>query len=230
MKPCVSIIKGVCIALATAMSLALSACGKNDDLVTQSQDRILAAFRSQGIYERGNPPFPEPPPDQIKGYFDNIGGAYRHIVNENRENRGGESFEIMRGDSIAFTFDARIYVNGNFEDQQTFYTNDAARIALLTSNNPQFDGRFWPTDPLRIKVGDDPRILKSLQEALIGGAKEACRAGDGIPENDDEPGGIASDQVRVYLTSDIAFGDKTVYNVPARSTIVFEVTDIEIIR
>jgi hypothetical protein len=210
----------------------LAACGKLDDTVTTAQERIVAALRSQGIYDRINLPDPPPSPTELKGYFDNIGGAYRYIVNENRENRGPASeFEIKRGDSIAFIFDARIYMSGNFEDQQTFYTNDAARIALLTGNNPQFDGRFWPTDPLRIKIGDDPRILKSWQEALIGGAKaEACRAGDGDPSNDDEQGGIASDRVRIYLTSDIAFGNKIVYSVPARSTIVFEVTDIEIIR
>ena len=211
--------------LVMVMSLA-AACGKNDNVVATAQTRIFDVLEKNGIYERGNlPEDPEPSYDQIKGWFDIIGGAYRHIVNEETNaNRGpAEEFEIGRGDSIEFMFDARIFGTGTFESLQTFYTNIDSRISQLKGNNPDFDG--WPTDPLRIKVGDDPRILKSLQEALIG-----CRAGDGDPSNDSQPDGIASDEVRVYLTPDIAFGNKTVYNVPANSTIVFEVTEIKIIR
>ena len=217
------------ISLAVA---ALSACGKNDDVVTTAQNTIFQALRSQGIYERGNLPVDNPPtPEQIKGRFDIIGGAYRHIVNEERANRGSETeYGIDRGDSITFMFDARIYSGGTFESQQTFYTNIASRIQEITNNNPDFvtqDGA-WPTVPLKIKVGEDPGILKSLQEALIGGPQE-CRAGD-PPRADGQPGEIVSDQVRVYLTSDLAFGNKTVYNVPRNSTLVFEITDIVIVN
>ncbi len=151
-----------------------------------------------------------------------MGGAYRHVVNEDRDNRNAGPV-ISAGDSIAFRFDARIFTGGNFDNLQTFYTNIEARRNILVGGNPAFDPTFWPVELLRIKTGDDPRILKSLQAALI-----SCRAGDGDPANDAE-GGIASDRVRVYLTPNIAFGDRTVYNVPARSSLVFEVTDIEII-
>jgi hypothetical protein len=154
-----------------------------------------------------------------------VGGAYRHIVNEDRDNRSGSQYKIERGDSIAFFFDGKIFSGSQFESMTTFYTNIEARIQRITGGNPQFDPSYWPTVPLRIKVGEDSRILKSLQEALVG-----CMAGDGDPANDEEPDGIASDQVRVYLTPDIAFGDKIVYNVPANSTLVFEITDIVIIR
>jgi hypothetical protein len=214
------------VAMLTALCALAVACGKSDEEITLARDSIIAALKTQGIYERNNLPQDNPPTsEQLKGYYDVVGGAYRWIVNEARENRGGSEFEIRRGDNIEFMFDARIFSRGNFENYTTFYTNIASRIAELTGNNPAFDGRFWPTDPLKIKVGEDPGILKSLQEALI-----SCRAGDGDPSNDKEEDGIASDQIRVYLTSDIAFGNKTVYNVPAGSTIVFEITEIEIIR
>jgi hypothetical protein len=213
----------ILIAGATLLGVALSSCGKSDDIITTAQNSILAALKSQGIYERGNLGDPPPTSEQLKGYFDIVGGAYRWIVNEGAANRGDSSFEIQRGDSIAFRFDARMFSGNNFDQYSTFYTNIPARIEVVAGNNPDFEG--WSTDLFKIKVGDDPRILKSLQEALI-----SCRAGDGDPENDDAPGGVASDQVRVYLTPNLAFGNKIVYGVPANRTIVFEITDIEIIK
>ena len=208
-----------------AAALAMTSCGKNDDRVAKAQDAIFKALESQGIYERGNLPEINPPtPERIKGWFDMVRGTYRHIVNEDRTGRGpAETYGIERGDSIAFMFDARVFAGNSFESCRTFYTNIESRIEELFSSNPDFAG--WSTLPLRIKVGDDPGILKSLQEALI-----SCRAGDGDPKNDDQPGGISSDEVRVYITSDLAFGNRMVYDVPPGSTIVFEVTEIEIIR
>jgi hypothetical protein len=218
------------MAVFAVMILGAVSCGKLGDTINTARENIIAALQTQGIYERNNlPDDPRPNPDQIKGYFDIVNGAYRHILSEGLPgeeniNRGSAAeYGIERGDSIAFYFDAKIFTRGNFESQQTFYTNIEARIAGLVGNNTEFNG--WSTKPLRIKVGEDPSILKSLQEALI-----SCRAGDGNPDNDDEEGGIASDQVRVYLTPDIAFGDNIVYNVPRASTVVFEVTEIVIIK
>jgi hypothetical protein len=209
------------IGIALIGALGLAGCGESGDAVATAQTRIFTALESQGIYERGNLPEQNPPtPEQIKGWFEVIGGAYRHIVNEDRANRGpAAQFAIERGDSVAFTFDARIFSGSSFDNCRTFYTNDPQRLSALFGSNPGFGG--WSTDPLRIKLGEDPRILKSLQEALIG-----CRADDGDPTNDNAPEGISSDEVRVYLTSDLAFGNRTVYDVPPGSTVVFAVTRI----
>jgi len=76
---------------------------------------------------------------------------------------------------------------------------------------------------MKIKVGNDPGILKSLQRALI-----SCRAT--LPPSAALPGGVESDRVLVYLTSNLAFGDNRMYGVPARSTLVFEITEITIIK
>ena len=216
---------GVLLAGVLAAALAMTSCGKNDDRVATAQDAIFKALESQGIYERNNLPEINPPtPERIKGWFDMVRGTYRHIVNEDREGRGpAAEYGIERGDSIAFMFDARVFAGNNFESCRTFFTNIPSRINQLFSGNPDFAG--WSTEPMRIKVGEDLRILKSLQEALI-----TCRAGDGNPANDEEPGALSSDEVRVYITPDLAFGNSTVYDVPPGSTIVFEVTEIEIIR
>jgi hypothetical protein len=212
-----ALLSGVAIPAVTA------ACSTPGEVVDTAQVEIENALKGLNVYERGN--LPEPEPVTISGYFDiTERGAYRYITNEDRAGR--ERSEVVApGDSIKFMFDGRIFGRGSFDGLQIFYTNIEATRRLFAGNNPQFDTSLWPVAPLRIRVGDDPKILKSLQEALID-----CRAGDGEPGNDDEPGGIASDRVRVYLTPNIAFGDRAVYSVPANSTIVFEVTDIEIIR
>ncbi len=226
----------ICVA-AAALGVVLSAgCGKNSNVINTAQERIVQSLRSIGVYERDNlPDDPAPTAEQIKGYFDIVGGAYRYVVNESRidsENRQEyEKYKIARGDSISFMFDARIFTGGGFDALTTFYTNVKSRIGQLSNNNPDFDGLYWPTEPMRIKVGEDGRILKSLQEALI-----SCRAGDEELTNEDDPAGdgepvkIESDEVRIYLTPDIAFGNNTVLNVPRNSTVVFEITDIKIIK
>lgn len=226
---------------AALLLVGMARCGKLDELTNTAREKIVSALNGQGVYERDNLPEDSPPtPDRIKGWFDMVDGAFRHVVNEDRADRSASPV-ITAGDSIKFMFDARIFTSGNFENQKTFYTNIPGRIKEVAGNNPDFAG--WPEDPLRIKVGDDPRILKSLQRALI-----SCRAGYKYPKKDDEeenndPGNgdepdpddeeqedIPSDVVRVYLTPDIAFGNKPVGSVPRGSTIVFEVTDIEIIK
>lgn len=208
-------------AVATA---TVAACGKLDETINQAQDRIVAALKSQGLWERGNLPIEDPPtPEQIKGEYDIVEGAYRYIVNERRDDRAAAP-QIAEGDSIAFRFDGRVFTGGSFDSQTTFYTNIASRIAQIGGNNPQFSAaESWPTVPLRIKAGNDPRILKSLQRALI-----SCRAA--IPASVERPEGVPSDRVLVYLTPDIAFGDRRVYGVPSRSTLVFEITEITIIK
>jgi len=213
------------LSVAAAVALSAAACGKLDDAVDSARTRIESALKTQGAYERGNLPIDNPPtPEAHKGDYDIVDGAYRYITNERREGRAA-SPQIAEGDSVAFYFDGRVFTGGTFDSQTTFYTNIAARIKQLAGNNEQFSTDEWPTRKLRVKVGDDGRILKSLQRALI-----SCRAGDGDPANDDLPGGVASDRVLVYLTPDIAFGDRTVYGVPAGSTLVFEITEIEIIK
>jgi hypothetical protein len=215
MKP----VRIIQIVLAALLTGALAACGKVDDTIASAQTSIIRALESKHVYERGN--LSDPPPVEINGYFDIVGGAYRYISNEwtdglERPDRD-QAPVIERGDSISFQFDARIFSGNDFGSYRTFYTNVEKRIAEIRSsaNNDQFDLRFWPTTPLKIKVGSDPGILKSVQEALI-----SCRAGEGD---------IVGDEVRIYLTSDLAFGNRAVGIVPANSTVVFEITDIRII-
>jgi hypothetical protein len=191
-------------------------CELSEDL-DNSRKRIETELKNSGIYERGNLPYPPPTDQQLKGYYDVIGGAYRRVMEENRPTRN-QSPEIFDGDNISFYFDARVY-SGSFDNSKTFYTNIEARIQSAAGSNA-FDG--WSTDPLQITLPNDPGILKAVQNALIG-----CRADNNDPTDDDADNGIKSDVVRVYVPYDIGFGNNWVYNVPPKSTLVFEISGIQ---
>ncbi len=208
----------------TAFALCLGLTGllafacKMDNVVDESKKKITDYLRGRNIYQRGNLPDDV---TTIEGYYDIIGGAIRHIDNEDRIGREF-SPQVVEGDSISFMFDFRIF-GGSFENSTTFYTNIEDVRSDVINTNIDFDALYWPLDPLKIKVGSDPKILKSIQAALI-----SCRTYD--EENLDELGDPRpSDVVRIYLTPEVAFGGKATYTVPAYSTLVIEVTDIRIV-
>lgn len=206
---------GVALCLG-AVVFSLSSC-KMEEITNTAKDRIFAMFNSEKVYERGNVPENT---TTINGYFDIIDGAYRHIANEDRPGREAQP-PVAAGDSISFRFDFRIF-SGSFANSATFFTNIETVRDDVRDNNPDFDTAFWPIVPLKIKVGNDPGILKSIQTALID-----CRAYDD-KVTDDKGTPIASDEVRIYLPPNVAFGGRRVYNVPANSTLVIAVTDIRI--
>lgn len=200
---------GAVALLAGVLGLYLfTSCGEiAGETITLAETAIVKELQGKGVWERGNlPDDPAPDPDDIKGYYDIVAGAYRHVVNEAREGRESAR-EIGEGDVVGFWFDGRVY-GSSFESSTTFYTNIAARREMLSGGNSEFDPTFWPIDKLEITLSDDPDILKPLQRALVG-----CREGD---------------QVRVYLTPDMAFGAATVYTVPGGQTLVWEITDLTI--
>ncbi|MDR2890617.1 MAG: FKBP-type peptidyl-prolyl cis-trans isomerase [Alistipes sp.] len=204
-----------------AAAVSTVACGP-DEASNQARDRIVNYLNNEGLWERGNVP------DDAKtniGSFDIIGGVYRHIVNEtSRDNRfDPSSHTVEEGDVITFMFDARVF-GGSPENSTTFYTNIASLRNQIVSNNPDFNAEYWPIDPLEITVGSDPQILKAVQMALVG-----CQTDNG-DLTDDIDGGVKSDQVHIFIPPDIAFGKREFLMVPANSTLLFVVTDIEFIE
>lgn len=214
---------GLALCAGTLAALLAASCSTQEDELEAARKRITGELNGMGIYERGNVPENVEEP---KGYYDIIGGAYRYIRNEGRPDRT-VTRQIEAGDSVSLRFVARIYT-GKYDSSTVFYTNVALHIP--TGNNPSVDrNNYWDTNPLRIKVGEDPKILNSLQTALIG-----CWPDNGNPADDAPADGvttvIVSDYVIVYLTPNIAFGNKRVYGVPANSTLVFEVSDLQLIN
>jgi FKBP-type peptidyl-prolyl cis-trans isomerase 2 len=225
------------VSLAVATVFLLSSCGTPEDVTEAARQKIISSLRGQGIYDR-NVNVEELPNgvrfDDIKGYYDIIGGAYRHIVNENREERE-DLPEIKPGDSISFYFDARI-LSGNYDNSTTYWTNVDGRIQIISNNNPRFNPSGWSTEPMRIKVGNG-NILKAIDSAL-----PSCRATIRVPETNaenevvvDEEGNVVmkdiiGDEVRIFMPPDAAYGNKAFGVVPAKSTIAWELTGIRIIE
>lgn len=203
-----------------AAALCLASCELSEEL-ENSRDRIEKDFSNTGIYDRGNMPYPLPTEQQLKGYYDRIGGTYRHVYNEFRPTRAS-SPQIASGDRISFYFQAMVYA-GSYSNSknQTFFTNIQDVIMQSSGNNADFNG--WSTDPMEIVLDNDPKILKSVQAALVG-----CRADNNRADDDnDAANGIQSDVVRIYIPYDIGFENRWVYNVPPKSTLLFEISGIQ---
>ncbi len=203
--------KGLIPVVAAAILLLPASCNSSaEDLRDAARLKITKFFNGKGIYERDN--VPEDPNPPVKSYYDVIGGAYRYIVKSSDD--WDDLPDIVAGDSISFYFKAYVFTGS---DSGTPYaTNIASEIAYISQGNPQFDISDWSTDPLKIKVGSDPQIMKPVQNALLANnIAPACRPGD---------------QVRIYLTSDLAYGNKGVGTVLGKSTVVFEITSLAIVE
>lgn len=255
---------GLCLGLIAIFAFSC----RMQNLVEEANDSIKKYLHGQRIYERNNPP--KDATGEVKGQYDIIGGAYRYIIDESRPGRPRPEATVQEGDSISFMFVGRVFTGTS--TSAVFYTNIESVRNNLPSN-PNFDPEYetWPTEPLKIKVGSDPKILKAIQMALIG-----CRAGTGSssdePEDDgkettgeegeDTTGGegeegngtededdgeegtgseedkaeedkdeeIESDEVEIYLPPDIGFGKHAIYGVPGGSTLLWEISDIRILK
>jgi hypothetical protein len=217
---------GLLVAASLAVAASVVSCDREEE-IDRVRQTIASELKSLNVYERGNLPR-NINPENIAGYYDIIDGAIRWIENDNATRFGRENLpEIHAGDRITFYFDARIY-KSNFNSSETFYTNIESVMEKLAGDNPLVlggDEMFWSTAPMEITVGDDPQILKHIQTALIG-----CRADDGISSNDDiETNPIKSDVVRIYLPYDIGFGRPAVGIIPPRSTLVYQISKIQLL-
>lgn len=211
---------GLALCWCIVVMLSASSCGPGE-IVTQARNKIKSYLEGRNIYERRNVPEDA---TNLLGYYDIIDGAYRYIPEEDRENRfDGSSHEIKEGDRIEFYFDARIF-GSSLENSTTFYTNIADRINEIDGNNNEFDYEFWPVVPLQITVGSDPQMPEIVQKALIG-----CQT-DNHDTSDDEDGGVRSDEVQIYLPPDVGFDNRGLLTVPAKSTLLFIITDIQYIE
>ena len=210
--------KGLSLVIVVAAALSLSvSCDAVGDATDAAETKIRSYLSntSNGIYERNNIP-EETPSTNIKGYYDIIGGAYRYIINEDPADSRPMDGGIEAGDRVSFYFDARVF-SSTYDNSTTYFTNIGSRIEYISNNNPQFDITDWSSEPLEINVGYDTGILKSLQNALLSSGPNipACRPGD---------------EVRIFLPPNVGYGNTQVYMVPAKSTLVFELTNIEIIE
>ncbi len=196
----------ICTLIATAL-IASSCSSKLSDATDASKLAIKRYLNGKNIYDRSDVPY-DPAPSTINGYYDIIGGAYRYVTNEDRDDRNLER-AIAPGDNISFYFEAYVFTS-SYESSLPYFTNIRDRIVYIGNNNPEFNVDGWSTDPLEIKVTEDPKILKSIQNAL-----PSCRVGD---------------EVRIFLPPNVAYGNKDDGVVLGGSTLVFILSNIVIIE
>lgn len=199
--------KGLGIAAVFAAAVLSVSCDKLADAADAARTSIQKHLKSRNVYDRANVPT-DPPPTTISGYYDVIGGAFRYITNESRDDRA-EMAEIKAGDIVQFYFEAYIF-SSNYENTYPYFTNLRDRIIAISNNNPEFDVSNWSTDPLIIEVGYDSQILNSIQNTLPN-----CRVGD---------------EVTIFLPPDVAYGSDQIGVVPGKSALVFKLTGINIIE
>lgn len=186
----------------------LAACGsKMDDVVDSANNTIRTFLRDQRIYDRDN--MPEETPAVINGYYQIIDGAFRWIVQEDRDGREDE-LVVQSGDQVSFWFDAREF-KGTFDNSTTYFTNKQDRINDIAGSNTEFDARLWPTVPIVLTVG--------AGEGIIMPAIENCL-----------PGARRGDEVRIFLTPDLWNGSQQSGNIPAFSTLVFQINIESVVK
>lgn len=178
-----------------------------DDTVEASVNRIRPFLHGQGIYDPDNLPTPEP--TEIKGNYHVIGGAFRWIFQEDRVGRENEP-EVETGDLVGLWFDARIFT-GTFDNATTYFTNIPERINAIAGSNTEFDARLWPRVPLEVTIGAGERILLPAVENCL-------------------PGVRRGDEVRIFLTPDLWNGNRGLGNIPAWSTLVFQITVDSVVK
>jgi hypothetical protein len=170
------------------------------NIVDDAQIKLRDYFKSQKIYDPTN--YPDPPPTDEKGQYQVVGGVFRYIVTQNSDGREGWPVVEM-GDELSLRFDARIFSGNSFDRFPLFYSNNATTIEIYRGSNDQFDPVEWPTTPFMATLGDG-QLMPAIENALVG-----CRVGD---------------KVQLFITPDLAYGDKQNYSVPANSTLAFEIT------
>lgn len=185
---------------AVAVSAVLSGCSKNDDLIPNQQQSIVGFLTGSHqprllSEEDARNSLDENPP-----YYTQAGNtAYRYIADSYNPDRLTRK-EVAAGDAVTITFRAYIF-EGRAIGATTipYYTNDPSlRTAYEQSG---LDPQYWTFEPLRIVLGETP-ILKGVEISLAG-----CREGDAV---------------EVYMTCNMAYGDKKEIGViPKQSPIAF---------
>lgn len=196
------------LAAVFAMAVLVS-CSKLSDTVDAARTSVQNHLNGKGIYNRAN--VPENPSRPLVGYYDVIGGAFRWVTNESTRSEREDQRIIEKGDRVEFYFEAYIY-SSNYESPTSlpYFTNIYNTIISMGVNNQDFDASEWSTDPLIIEVGYDTQILNSIQNTL-----PSCMAGD---------------EITIFLPPDVGYGNRQVGIVPGKSTLVFKLTELNIIE
>ena len=140
--------------------------------------------------------------DEYPAFYSIFGRyAYRYIVNYYDEGREDKPV-VEWGDDVQIRFTAYIFTGSKPEDSGIYWSNIPEVIDELGDHGDTIAGNTldWPKEPLTIRLGTT-KILAGLEYTLPG-----CR------END---------EVQIYMTSGLAYGENQIGVVPKESMVAW---------
>ena len=133
-------------------------------------------------------------------YYSAAGNTvYRYIKNIYDPNRTGQP-EVGEHSTVSITFRAYVFTFANITDSTfPFWSNDPLLENAYKELGLTVTDGAWSFEPLRVDLNGD--ILKGLRLSLLG-----CREGD---------------EVEVYMTYNMAYGDSYFSTIPRESPIAW---------
>ena len=193
---------------AIAALVFLCGCGDKEDVFTSQQTSIVRYLTSTRrlIAESEVENVVENNP---AFYTEHGRSTYRHIPNYYDEGREGRT-EIERGDSVRIAFDAYIFSGSEPATSNVYWSNIGTTINKLSADGGNSFAKLnWSTDPLALKLGST-KIIKGVELALIG-----CRE---------------QDSVQIYMTYNMAYGNKLVGTVPKNSSVAWYIKILNVTK
>ncbi len=142
-------------------------------------------------------------------YTEHGRSAYRHIPNYYTAGRE-ELAEIEHGDKVAISFDAYIFSGSEPAVSSVYWSNNAATIDRLVAISGNLLAKpDWSTEPLEITIGKT-KVIRGVEQALVG-----CRE---------------QDSVQIYMTYNMAYGDKLVGIVPKHSSVAWYIKILNVTK
>ncbi len=188
-------------ALFAALPLLFAACGEDEDIFSQQQQRIVSFLTS--THTPRLVPVEELEADsQLPFYTQPERGVYRYISSYYNPERATWP-EVTPTSKVSVTF--RMYefrYSAITDNTIPFFTNDPMLEARFYNELGLTPG-VWSFEPVTFDLAVD-RILNGWRAALIG-----CRGGD---------------DVETYLTYDRAYGDENFSVVPKESPVAVTFT------
>jgi len=196
--------KGAFWMTAALCAVLLASCSDEEEILSRQQESIVSYLTSSHVPALLSEQDAAESLDENPPYFTTLGNTiYRYVEDVYNPDRLLRP-EVGRGDRVTLTFAAYVFGGSTPSLAQLYYTNDAELVGQL--ENEGLNPAFWVgadgiPAPLEVRIGDGS-LLGSIEEALVG-----CREGDAV---------------EVYLTYNMAYGDKIVVGVvPKQSPIAF---------
>ncbi len=190
--------KRLLVILFLALMWLPSGCSQEVDTLSEQREKLVSYL------ERTHSPSLIPDTSVEQGsqlpYYTTSGNTvYRYIKNVYDPERANKA-EVGENSSVSITFRAYVFQFSNITDSTfPFWSNDPLLESAYKDLGLSVGEGGWTFEPLWLEMRGD--ILNGLRLALLG-----CREGD---------------EVEVYMTYNMAFGDRYFSTIPRQSPVAW---------